>query len=153
MSSIVYSNNQTFQKYNFCDGEALRAWLLSNKTAPPSPWMPPNELNTFERIISQNGGYEGGLQWYKAIVNNINNADEASASGTEIGIPVLVITAKNDPVGPPESVRMGTKPYAQDYTEKGVDSGHFVQLEKSEEVNGYLKDFLVKILGNGTKTG
>lgn len=51
-----------------------------------------------------------------------------------------MVAAKQDPVGAPKFAE-SMKAYVADLTWKEVDAGHWLQLEKSDEVNGILEDF------------
>lgn len=55
--------------------------------------------------------------------------------------PVLLLTATKDPIGTPGRAELGTRPYAPDLEVQGIDSGHFLMLEKAEEVNEALRVF------------
>lgn len=55
--------------------------------------------------------------------------------------PVLLITASNDPVGTPGLAEGSTRPYAPDLRVHQIESGHFLMLEKAEEVNEAMRVF------------
>ena len=110
------------------------------------------EYQIHNRIIAYNGGWAGLCNWYIAGLTNINAADEAliSASAKEIGVPVLLITATEDPIGIPVNAINGTQPHAGNYRLRPIKSGHFVQIESSEETNKVLEEFFVEVLENST---
>lgn len=85
-------------------------------------------------------------------MTDINAADEAliPLSAKEIELPVLLITATKDPIGIPVNAINGTQPYAKNYRLRQIESGHFVQIESSEETNEALEEFFVEVLKNST---
>lgn len=107
--------------------------------------MPENEALTHSRIFSaDNGGYRGGCNWYKAQMGNINAADEEAvpAERRRIEKPTLLVTCTDDYVAVPALQEGQMREFAVGGMEvKQVEAGHWVQLEKAEEVNAVLKDF------------
>ena len=68
------------------------------------------------------------------------------ASATNLTKPVLLLTASQDPVGTPARAEAGTRPYAPDLRVREVDSGHFLMVERAEEVNEALRGFVEGVL-------
>lgn len=60
--------------------------------------------------------------------------------------PVLLVTASKDPVGLPSTAIGGTQPFAPDLRIVPIEAGHWVQLEKRNEVNAALEAFFVELL-------
>ena len=59
--------------------------------------------------------------------------------------PLLFVAANFDYVGVP-STQMGTTlPYAPTMRFRTVDSGHFVHIEKADEVNHHVHEFLLSL--------
>jgi pimeloyl-ACP methyl ester carboxylesterase len=65
-------------------------------------------------------------------------------------IPILLLTASNDPIGLASSSIQSTQPYALNFRTLSVDSGHFIQLEQSLKTNEYLEDFFAQVRRNKT---
>ena len=149
----MYTANETLTKEDFGPVGAFKTWLLANKMSPLPPWLPKQEHEIHNKIISHNGGYAGPVNWYVAAVNNVNSADEAKipASAIQIQSPVLLITALGDAIGIPPLAINGTVPYAKNIRIKPIDSGHFVQVEKSALVNEYLEEFFEEVLRDKTR--
>lgn len=55
---------------------------------------------------------------------------------------MLLLTASNDPIGTPAAAESLTRPYAPDLRVQQITSGHFLMLEKANEVNKAMNDFL-----------
>ena len=62
-------------------------------------------------------------------------------SAVNITKPVLLLTASKDPIGTPGRAENSTRPFALHFRAKSIDSGHFMMLEKANEVNEALRDF------------
>jgi pimeloyl-ACP methyl ester carboxylesterase len=63
---------------------------------------------------------------------------------------VQLITAARDTISIASSAVEGTVPYAPNFRTVSVDSGHFVQVEKHEELNALLRGFFVEVISNRT---
>ena len=55
--------------------------------------------------------------------------------------PVLLLTAARDPIGTPALAEGSTRPYATNLKVQEIDSGHFLMLEKANEVNKAMEAF------------
>lgn len=75
------------------------------------------------------------------------------ASAAPIPQPVLLITATGDRVGIASIQVSGTQPYASNFRLLALDSGHFVQLEKAQEVNNAVEKFVGEVIANNTAKG
>ena len=71
-------------------------------------------------------------------------------SAAAIPQPVLLITATGDRVGIAGIQVNSTQPFASNFQLLALDSGHFVQLEKTQEVNNALEKFVGEVIANGT---
>jgi soluble epoxide hydrolase/lipid-phosphate phosphatase len=92
------------------------------------------------------------VKWYVAALNDINGPDEALIpdSAKQIQAPVLLVTASEDPIGLPVLAISETQPYATNFRMQQITSGHFVQIEASEETNQILDNFFTEVLKNVT---
>jgi len=100
----------------------------------------------------QPGGLTGALNWYRAVPaldipvekseRNIDRAPTTLGRDLCVHVPTLVIWGLNDRRLLP-GLLDGLDEYVQDLTIKRMpEAGHFVQVERSELVNSYIKDFL-----------
>ena len=122
-------------------------------------------------FAADRGGYDPALNHYRALYRDLNLADEKRkpprsphipfplplpyiltkfffllitvipASAQNLTKPVLLLTAAQDPVGTPDRAERSTSPFAPVFSVRGIDSGHFLMLEKAEEVNEALRGF------------
>lgn len=115
-------------------------WLtmLQREQPPGEPFLPEDELmyyvNTFEAT-----GFTGGLNWYRS---SSRIASIFAGTPYELNMPCLYIGAENDTILTPESAD-GMEDFIPDLEKYLVmDSGHWTQQEKPEEVTRVLIDWL-----------
>ncbi|KAL4970916.1 alpha/beta fold hydrolase [Aspergillus stella-maris] len=98
-----------------------------------------------------NGGFNGPVKAYKSLMRDYNAADEEAIPPLKAAIPcpVLLLTASKDPVGLPDSQISNTTPYAADIRVKAVNAGHFLQVEKPDEISQGIHDFVRDVMGEG----
>ncbi|KAL8793176.1 MAG: hypothetical protein Q9195_004206 [Heterodermia aff. obscurata] len=131
-------------KENLAAIGAARRWFEENKVGPVASWLSSEEVKTHNKIFApENGGYGPPLNWYKSRISHVNNEDEASIPEEKslIGQPTLLVTCSKDPVGVAGIAEARTRPFVKNLQVKQVDTGHWLQLEKPDEVNQILKDF------------
>ena len=124
---------------------SARAWFEGSKTAPLGPYVSTEECELHDKIFAaENGGYGPPLNWYKAQIANLNTPDEASLPPEKIHIhgPTLLVTCTFDYVGVPVIQEQNTRPWVPNLQVKELATGHWVQLEKPDEFNKILKDFI-----------
>ncbi|KAL8653888.1 MAG: hypothetical protein Q9210_001839 [Variospora velana] len=142
--SLCYSEDPMTLKNHLCPKGAIRKAYEEGFTSPRPAWLSEDEITTHSKIFSaENGGYRGGLNWYKAQMANVNAADE-DALPTErhrIDKPTLLITCKKDYVCVPVLQEEQMKPLVKDMEIESLDCGHWVPLEAADEVNRILQDF------------
>ncbi len=85
----------------------------------------------------------------------LNVPDETSASpplDPKLRLPVLYVESSHDPTSGGERAIQGMKAMIPNLTVKKVSAGHWVQLEKADEVNAILEEFVqgvdAKLEGN-----
>jgi soluble epoxide hydrolase/lipid-phosphate phosphatase len=97
------------------------------------------EFDTYVQEFSRTG-YRGGLFWYAQTTNNWN--DEAALPSFEIKAPALMVTAGKDIVLRPE-LTTGMEKWIPNLSRGHIEeASHWVQHEKSDELNTILKGWL-----------
>ncbi|KAF9635006.1 hypothetical protein BFW01_g5901 [Lasiodiplodia theobromae] len=83
-------------------------------------------------------------------MRDINALDEAAipASAANIPHPALLLTASLDPVGLPDVQVNNTAPYAKKIRVRSLEGGHFVHLERPNEVNSEIRSLVDNVTGN-----
>ena len=117
--------------------------MLQRDTPPGEPFMSEQVMHYFTETYEATG-FTGGLNWYRAagrigavMVNAL----------TRIEVPSLYIGAENDVILPPSSAD-GMEDFITDLEKHTVmDSGHWTQQEKPEEVIRVITDWLDRKIG------
>ncbi len=87
--------------------------------------------------------YGPALNWYRAAIQNVNAVDEEDGRlDPQLTVPVLMITASNDPIGGPKFAEH-VKNFAADLTKQQINSGQWVQLEKRRRRTRPLQSFRI----------
>ncbi|QKX58074.1 uncharacterized protein TRUGW13939_05195 [Talaromyces rugulosus] len=135
--SLFY--NSELWKENLAPIGAIENWLKADKRAPLPPFITEEEKATHCKIL--HGHYNHLVNWYRALVDNINIDDEVQAKlDAKLDMPVLVITEQPGELSIPGSEQM--KLVAENITfEQVTTGGHWVQLEARDEVNAMLEKF------------
>ena len=124
---------------------AAKSWFTEHRTVALASYVTPEEIAIHDRIFApENGGYGPPLMWYKAVMANVNTDDEATLGPEKSHIhqPTLLISASKDYIAIPAMQEQGTRPFFKDLRVETVETGHWLHLEKPEEVNRMLAEFL-----------
>ncbi|KAL8949187.1 MAG: hypothetical protein Q9222_004682 [Ikaeria aurantiellina] len=146
-TSIIYPHDPEVYLSHLCPVGALRRFYQNGTTLPRPVWITAEELSTHSEIFSPaNGGYGGALNWYKSCMANVNAADEDAIPKEkwQITKPVLLVSCTRDHVAIPElqeETMSGFVASEGGLEIKKLDAGHWVMLEKKDEVNEILRNF------------
>lgn len=92
-----------------------------------------------------NHDFSPAINWYRSGMSGLNLLDETSASPPlepKLHMPVLYVESSHDPISGGERAIQGMQALIPDLTVKKVASGHWVQLEKADEINTILEEFV-----------
>ena len=104
----------------------------------PWPWLSQAEFDHYVDVFTETG-FTGGLNWYRALHKDF---EEAQGSNYVVDIPALLVYASDDWFFFEASYE-GLDAYLPQIEQHEItDAGHWVQMEKPDEVNGYLTDWL-----------
>ncbi|KAJ5625410.1 hypothetical protein N7510_001719 [Penicillium lagena] len=119
---------------------ALESWIQADYRGPLAPYITDEERMIHQKIMK--GHHSSALNWYRALVWNINEKDEVEdALPVKISLPVMMVTAAPSLVQLPGAAEQ-MKAVADDLTVKEVSTrGHWMPLEARDEVNSMLKEF------------
>ncbi|KAL8702612.1 MAG: hypothetical protein Q9201_004218 [Fulgogasparrea decipioides] len=148
--ALIYPADPKVVRYHFCPVGATREFYEKKTSGPLPAWISPSEIATYRNIFSaENGGFRGGLNWYRAQIGRLNATDEKDLPPErhQIHSPTLLVTSAKDYVGVPAMQEERMRPFAKDLEVQNLDCGHWVQLEKANEVNEILKKFFDKHQG------
>lgn len=117
--------------------------MLQRDDPPGDPFMSEEVMRYFTETFEATG-FTGGLNWYRAIPRM--GAIMANAP-SRIEVPSLYIGAEHDVILPPSSAD-GMEDFISDLEKYTVmDSGHWTQQEKPEEVNRVIIEWLDRKIG------
>ncbi|KAI8625132.1 alpha/beta-hydrolase [Xylariaceae sp. FL1651] len=141
---LLYHTNSSAWAPDFAQIAAARAWLAANKTTELPSWLSSDDKTAWLRSYSQPDTVAATLNYYKAFLRGVNAADEAPLTDKDrtLRVPVLAIGGVEDVVTRADVLRPGTEPWASaGYEERILQAGHWLMLEKPDEVNQILIDF------------
>lgn len=114
-------------------------------------WLTEEELDTYVAVFDRTG-FGGGLSWYRAY--DANWLASAEYEGAEITVPTLFVAGDRDPVLTMSGSEALERMAAAVPDLRGVHlltgAGHFVQMERSSEVDALLLHFVGEV---GSATG
>ena len=117
--------------------------MIQREDPPGDPFLPEDVMQYFVQTYEATG-FEKGLNWYRAA----RRMGAAMASAVDrIEAPSLYIGSEHDVILPP-SVADGMEDFITDLEKYTViDSGHWTQQEKPEEVNRVIVEWLDRKIG------
>ncbi|TRX96164.1 hypothetical protein FHL15_002888 [Xylaria flabelliformis] len=148
---LLYPTNSSRWGTDFAQITAARAWLAANKTTELPSWLSAEDKATFLRTYSQPNATISSLNYYKALLRGVQAAGEASLTDEDrkLKVPVLGIAGADDLVTLPGTLVGGTEAWAAAGFEKRIiQAGHWVMLEKPDEVSQILIDFANSVKTN-----
>jgi pimeloyl-ACP methyl ester carboxylesterase len=117
--------------------------MLQREDPPGAPFLPDEVMQYFVDTY-ETTGFTGGLNWYRAIPRM---GPIMANAATRIEVPSLYIGAENDVILPPSSAN-GMEDFITDLEKYTVmDSGHWTQQEKPDEVNRVIIEWLNRKIG------
>ena len=145
--SLLFPADPLDMKKNMVYPNVCREFFVRQKTNPIADWVSDAEFVTYDRIFRpEDGGtgYTAPLMWYKTQIANINLEDERGISEEKkvVSKPVLMIAARDDPIGAPKMQVEGMRPWCRDLRVVEVPTGHWCQQQAPGEVNEALREFV-----------
>ncbi|KNG88039.1 epoxide hydrolase [Aspergillus nomiae NRRL 13137] len=139
--TLFYPHNPSLWTSHLCPTGAIEEWLLSDHRAPLAPYITEEEFKTHQKLLV--GHHASALNWYRALVSNINVEDEEQARITpSLSMPVLLVCPRKSSLEMPGLEEGMRAVCAGDLVVRRVSTtGHWVQLEAREEVNRMLGEF------------
>lgn len=87
------------------------------------------------------------MNWYKAAIRGVNLADEAEIADGRCQLPTLLVVSEKDHVARADMGIAGTKELVADLRVKNFkECGHWIHLERPNEINDALKEFARELL-------
>ncbi|KAF7585117.1 hypothetical protein BBP40_012378, partial [Aspergillus hancockii] len=127
---------------------AMERWLLEDRRGPLPSWITEEERLTHQSLLR--GNHKSALNWYRALVWNINEEDEKQDHIEPVlSMPVLMLSSRPSKLDLP-GMEEGMKQVASRLVVRRVSTaGHWVQLEAKDEVNEILGEFFEGVSDEG----
>jgi pimeloyl-ACP methyl ester carboxylesterase len=143
LAMLVRKSHVTQAQWAASDPRKRRLELLHALDTPEEYWPGEPLLSAYEMQVYvdayEHSGWEGGINWYR----NIGRNWATSAHLTKrIDVPALMVHAANDVVLQPRLGKKMARFIADLETHTIEDCGHWTQIEKADELNVILIDWL-----------
>ncbi|WP_148253429.1 alpha/beta fold hydrolase [Aidingimonas lacisalsi] len=115
-------------------------WFFQSKTYNPAGTFSQADIDEYERVYKQPGNLRGALEYYRAVLEDVEQ--NKSLATTKIETPILALGGD---VGMSPDIFEAMKPLASDI-EGGVvrHCGHYMPEEQPEEIGEKMIDFFKK---------
>jgi pimeloyl-ACP methyl ester carboxylesterase len=90
------------------------------------------------------------MNWYRSTIHGLNQEDEQSALAANdidatLHLPVFMIAASRDPIAGGTTAVERMRAAVENLKVETLPTGHWVQLERAEEVNALLEGFVMGV--------
>ncbi|KAF5337568.1 hypothetical protein D9611_015126 [Ephemerocybe angulata] len=149
---LVHARDSRLPKYAFCPTGAIRVWLESDSRTAHAPYVAKEIERKLRHKLSQiyekeftKNGYHGPLNFYKVAVSGADMEDAKGADSSRT-IPHLKASllwwTSKDVVCPPALAGRSLAQFCPKATTHIFEAGHWVLLEKPDEVNAELEKWI-----------
>ncbi|KAI3329101.1 alpha/beta-hydrolase [Xylariaceae sp. AK1471] len=141
---LLFHTNASAWDVDFADVGSARTWLNANITTELPSWLSADYKATWLRHYSQSDAVTSSLNIYRSLLRGIQAPDEAMLTDENrtLRVPVLAIGGSKDLVARAEQQRPQIEPWSSaGYEERVVEAGHWIMLEKGDELNEILIEF------------
>ncbi|PQE09807.1 Epoxide hydrolase protein [Rutstroemia sp. NJR-2017a BBW] len=142
--SLFYSNDPQVIKDHMGATGGFGKWIEEGKVADFEGWVTEDMIARFKDYFSpENGGFDAARNWYVAPLEGVNEGDEKELSpdAAMVKQSTLLITTDNI-ISAMADFPNQMKGMVQDLRVEKVKAGHWVMIERAEEVNEILRGFL-----------
>lgn len=146
--SLFYPKDPDIWTDHLGPSGAMEVWLSADRRAEPAPYITEEERSVHKQIMV--GYHTPALNWYQALVENLNIQDELDAGlSAKIPCPTLMVLPPAL-AGQFAGISTESSEISDDLTIKSVGTpGHWVQIEARNEVNAILLDFFETVDSGG----
>ncbi|KXJ88048.1 Alpha/Beta hydrolase protein [Microdochium bolleyi] len=144
--STLYTPSNATQASDFGHIGAARARLLANTISPLATWDTEAHRDQWLEYFRRPGAVAAALNPYRRTFAGTDVAEEDAVPDERkpLDVPVTLIGGTQDTVTPGAQMRMFTEPWAKQGVEEfQLDAGHWLGLEKADEVS----EILLKVGG------
>ncbi|UJR34788.1 hypothetical protein I4U23_027569 [Adineta vaga] len=139
---LAFANDSMLWKTDLAPVGKARNWLINGKRTTRASFMTENDYTIFRQYLAE--GMQPKLNWYKAIITNIDWNDEKDLDPI-IKRPVLFIGGTKDYISL-IAFYSGPNPYIVDLDTVALKTAHWVMEENPAAVNQELDRWIKRIL-------
>lgn len=143
----MHGDEHDWMKKILCVRGAVRNYLLGNEHVPLKPYAKePKWKDDFMQRFARDG-FEAPFNYYKATANNVQSKSDADVPKQlyKVQLPMLYIGCTGDAVCREDLIEVPRKAgLLPDLEVQQITSGHWVPMEKPEEVAQYIRSFVNK---------
>lgn len=138
--TLFYPSDPSLWEEHVGPEGSMESWLRADRQEAMAPYITEDERVIHQKIMR--GHHGPALNWYRVLVNNLNEQDEVEAKlSPKIPCPTLMLFPAQV-AGKPTAASTISPDIADDLSVKNVSTpGHWLQLEARHEVNSILQDF------------
>ncbi|KAI1823681.1 Alpha/Beta hydrolase protein [Xylaria intraflava] len=144
--TLIYAAEAADWKKYFAPVGAALKYVRGGSIDKLPSWYGLDEYTLWSRILST--GFQGPLNWYKSAMRGVNLDDEAKLTDADkkCNLPTLLVVSGEDYVTRADMQIPGTQKWASDLRIKNFEKcGHWIQLERSDELHALLVDFAAEV--------
>ncbi|WZH49670.1 AB hydrolase-1 domain-containing protein [Fusarium acuminatum] len=140
------TDEEIIKKYKGALG-GLRSWLTEDKTTKLPAYLTLEDHKHYEHAFSkEKGGYGPAINWYRAGLRNINEGDERKIpTAAHVLTHPTILIASTNVITAAMNIPEQMLPFAPGLSVAQVAGGHWLQLEKPDEVNEILDRFVASL--------
>jgi len=144
LASLFSSDDSEIGKRYMGAVGGFREFLTEGKVVKRAEFISDEYIMHFKEAFSpSNGGFAAAINWYRAALQNINDSDDKEIPEANLTIqqPTLLFTGHNF-ISASADFPKQMKPFVPNLRVENLDTGHWMTLEKPDEVNNVLKEFI-----------
>lgn len=139
--SLMFCADQTLWDEWFRPLGKMEQFVSEDRRVAVGSWYTDELRKHHLDAYSREHGYRGVVCWYRMMMKNLFMEDEAGYEGFVLDQPTLLITDTSPGGGQQESF-LGA--WAKEIKTVKIDGGHLLHLEKADETNEAILDFLTR---------
>ncbi|CAF1227867.1 unnamed protein product [Rotaria sordida] len=139
---LIYASNTTLFKTHFTPTGKMRQWLINNHRIARATYMTENDYNILRQYLSE--GMQPKLNWYRAIIANVDWEDEKNIDPT-VRRQILFVRGKQVDVCRETSLTKQSS-FTPNIEIIDFDTGHWLMEEQPKAINQVIEEWIKKIL-------
>ncbi|TQV90788.1 epoxide hydrolase [Cordyceps javanica] len=121
---------------------AMKQFVTENRQIPVGEWYTPAMQDAHLAVFGAKDGYKGATRWYRMLVTNASLQEEEEAiANVKLEQPSIIVA---DAQSMPPQMGMLAE-WVPNLTPKEVASGHWIHIERAEQVNRIIADFITTL--------